>query len=46
MSLNMKGVNVYDTTGRLILRNVNPSQSNFNLPAGIYIIGSRKVIVR
>ena len=44
--LNSNGVNVYDTKGRLILRNVNPAQSKFNLPAGIYIIGSRKVIVR
>ena len=46
MSLNTNSVNVYDTTGRLILRNVNPTQTNFNLPAGIYIIGGRKIIVR
>ena len=46
MSLNTNSVNVYDTTGRLILRNVNPTHTNFNLPAGIYIIGGRKIIVR
>lgn len=39
-------VNVYNTQGQLLRQNVSPSQATIGLPAGIYIVGGKKVIVR
>ncbi len=39
-------VNVYNTQGQLLRQNVLPSQATTSLPAGIYIVGDKKVIVR
>lgn len=39
-------VNVYNTQGQLLRQNVNPSQATTGLPAGIYIVGGKKVIVK
>ncbi len=41
-----KPVNVYNTQGQLLRQNVVPSQATQGLPAGIYIVGDKKVIVR
>lgn len=39
-------VNVYNTTGQLVRRDVDASNATTNLPAGIYIIGGKKVLVK
>lgn len=39
-------VNVYNTQGQLLRQNVSPAQATNGLPAGIYIVGNKKVIVR
>lgn len=39
-------VNVYNTQGQLLRQNVKPSQATTGLPAGIYIVGGKKVIVK
>ena len=41
-----KHVNVYTITGVMVKQNVNPAEATQNLPAGIYIIGNKKVIVK
>ena len=41
-----KPVNVYNTQGQLLRQNVTPDQATQGLPAGIYIIAGKKVIVR
>lgn len=43
---NDKPVDVYNTQGQLLRQNVEPSQATQGLPAGIYIVGGKKVIVR
>ena len=39
-------VDVYNTQGQLMRRNAAPSTATQGLPAGIYIVGGKKVIVR
>jgi hypothetical protein len=39
-------VDVYDTKGTLIRRQVSISAATSNLPAGIYVVGGEKVLVR
>lgn len=39
-------VNVYNTQGQLLRMGVKSSQATQGLPAGIYIVGGKKVIVR
>lgn len=39
-------VDVYNTQGQLLRQNVSSSQATNGLPAGIYIVGGKKVIVR
>lgn len=39
-------VDVYNTQGQLLRQGVMPSQATQGLPAGIYIVGGKKVIVR
>ncbi|MBO4722268.1 MAG: leucine-rich repeat protein [Muribaculaceae bacterium] len=39
-------VNVYNTQGQLLRQNVLPSQATNGLPAGIYLVGGKKVIVK
>lgn len=41
-----KTVNVYDINGRLIRTNVKTSNSLNGLPAGIYVIGGKKALVK
>lgn len=41
-----KPVNVYNTQGQLLRQAVSPDQATQGLPAGIYIVGNKKVIVR
>lgn len=41
-----KPVNVYNTQGQLLRQNVIRSQATNGLPAGIYIVGGKKVVVR
>lgn len=43
---NDQPVNVYNTQGQLLRQNVMPSQATTGLPAGIYIVGGKKVIVK
>lgn len=39
-------VNVYDLSGRLVRAGVNADEAADGLPAGFYIVGSKKVVVR
>ena len=39
-------VNVYNTQGQLLRQNIPASEATQGLPAGIYIVGNKKVIVR
>ena len=39
-------VNVYNLSGQLIRRNINRHEATQGLPAGIYVVGRDKVIVR
>lgn len=39
-------VNVYDLSGRLVRAGVNAAEAADGLPAGFYIVGSKKVVVR
>jgi len=39
-------VNVYNAQGQLMRRNVKASEATLNLPAGIYIVGNKKVVVK
>ena len=39
-------VNVYNAQGQLVRRNVKASEATRNLPAGIYVVGNKKVIVK
>lgn len=39
-------VNVYSTTGQLVRSNANASNATSHLPAGIYIVGGKKVLVK
>ena len=39
-------VNVYNAQGQLVRRNVKAGEATLNLPAGIYIVGNKKVIVK
>ena len=39
-------VDVYNTQGQLLRRNVTPDQATQGLPHGIYIVGGKKVIVQ
>ncbi|MBQ0120481.1 MAG: Ig-like domain-containing protein [Bacteroidales bacterium] len=39
-------VNVYNTAGQLIRTNVNPETATQGLPAGFYLVGGKKVVVR
>lgn len=46
-NLNANGpVNVYNTQGQLLRRNVERSTATQGLPSGIYIVGNKKVIVK
>lgn len=46
-SLNPDGpVNVYDMSGRLLRVSVTPATAIDTLPAGIYVVGNRKVVKR
>lgn len=42
----VNAVNVFDIQGRCVRRNVAVDKSVDNLPAGLYIIGGRKVLVK
>lgn len=44
-ALNQK-VNVYNTAGQLVRCNVNSENATTNLPAGLYLVGNKKVVVR
>ncbi|MBP5687891.1 MAG: S8 family serine peptidase [Muribaculaceae bacterium] len=39
-------VNVYNAQGQLIRRNVKAGEATQNLPAGIYVVGNKKVVVK
>ncbi|MBQ0121713.1 MAG: leucine-rich repeat protein [Bacteroidales bacterium] len=39
-------VNVYNTAGQLVRRNVNSDNAATGLPAGLYLIGGKKVVVK
>ena len=39
-------VNVYNTAGQLVRRNANASEATRNLPAGLYLVGGKKVVVK
>lgn len=39
-------VNVYNTAGQLIRTNVNPETATQGLPAGFYLVGNKKVVVK
>ena len=39
-------VNVYNTQGQLLRQNIPASEATQGLPAGIYIVGNKKVIVK
>ena len=39
-------VNVYTIDGRLVKTDVNPSDATSALPAGIYVVGKKKIVVR
>lgn len=39
-------VDVYNTQGQLLRHNVSPAQATIGLPAGIYIVGGKKVVVK
>ena len=39
-------VNVYNAQGQLVRRNVKAGEATLNLPAGIYIVGNKKVVVK
>lgn len=39
-------VNVYNTAGQLVRRNANASEATRNLPAGIYIVNNKKMVVK
>ncbi|MCQ2288126.1 MAG: leucine-rich repeat protein [Muribaculaceae bacterium] len=39
-------VNVYNTAGQLVRRNANASEATHNLPAGLYLVGGKKVVVK
>lgn len=39
-------VNVYNTAGQLIRTNVDPATATQGLPAGFYLVGDKKVVVR
>ncbi|MCQ2287727.1 MAG: leucine-rich repeat protein [Muribaculaceae bacterium] len=39
-------VNVYNTAGQLIRRNVTPATATQGLPAGLYLVGNKKVAVK
>lgn len=41
-----KTLNVYNLTGQCLKRNVHVSNATASLPAGIYIVGNKKVVVR
>ena len=39
-------VNVYNLSGQLIRRNINRHEATQGLPAGMYVVGHKKVIVK
>lgn len=41
-----KGVDVYDMKGVLVRQGVNPSEATKGLPTGVYVINSKKVLVK
>lgn len=46
ITVNNGPVNVYNVAGQLIRRNVNASEATHNLPAGLYLVGGKKVVVK
>lgn len=41
-----KPINVYSLTGQCIMRNISSKEVASSLPAGIYIVGNKKVVIR
>ncbi len=46
VEVDVKAVNVFDIQGRCVRSNVAADKAVDNLPAGVYIIGGRKVLVK